>query len=282
MQERNLYFTFIDRRKAGTAGLNFVGVRDGKEYIGTKNKILNPDSTGTGEIVQYSRNLFMGYHKEEQLTREAFTEDYWYRSGDIGSFDSEGYLTVSGRLKEIIITAGGKNIAPIPIEDALKDELKKVVSNAVIVGEKQKYLTCLLTLRVIIDQETQQPTDQLDPVVIHWAKNLGCHDLETVDHFINGPHSGKLSAAILQGFNNVNSKAESNVTRVQKFTILPKEFSINGGELGPTLKMKRYFVYEKYSSYIDAMYVEVKAAELKKEDKINRPQNNLAANRVAL
>ena len=118
----------------------------GKNYCGTVSKTDSADGISSGEIIQNSRVLFMGYHKEEAKTKETFTEDLWFRTGDVGALDPEGYLTISGRIKEIIITAGGKNVAPIPIEDNLKEALKSVVSNVVVVGEKKKYLTSLCLL----------------------------------------------------------------------------------------------------------------------------------------
>merc|ERR1719510_1846032 len=112
----------------------------------------------------------MGYAKDENKTKEAFTDDYWFKSGDVGNIDSEGFLKITGRIKEIIITEGGKNIAPIPIESDIKDQLSSVVSQAILIGEKRNYLSCLLTLKVEVDPETNLPTERLDPVVREWCK----------------------------------------------------------------------------------------------------------------
>ena len=86
----------------------------GKTYIGVNNMIINPDSQGVGEIGTSSRNVFMGYHNDEVKTKEVF-HDHWFKSGDLGKVDENGTMWMCGRLKELIITAGGKNIAPIPI-----------------------------------------------------------------------------------------------------------------------------------------------------------------------
>ena len=241
-----------------------------------------PDGVSNGEILKNSRAIFMGYHGEKKKTIEAFTEDFWFRTGDIGAFDPSGNLTISGRLKEIIITAGGKNVAPIPIEDNIKEALKAVVSNVVVVGEKKKYLTSLLTLRVQVDPVTLLPTDKLDTSVVNWAKIQGCPGLETIDDFINGPHAQTLRASVERSFKLVNSRSESNVTKVQKFAILPQEFSVPSGELGPTLKLKRFFVYDKYASYIDAMYdaVEEQVEVEKKKEQLTKA-DNLVLNPVA-
>ena len=110
--------------------------------------------------------------QDEHKTKEAFSEDYWYRSGDVGNIDNDSFLKITGRIKELIITEGGKNIAPIPIEDDIKDRLSSVVSQAVVIGDKKKHLSCLLTLKVEIDPSTNLPTDKLDPVVIDWCKSM--------------------------------------------------------------------------------------------------------------
>ena len=114
----------------------------GQSYWGVTNTILNPDHEGHGEVATKARNVFMGYHKEENKTKEVF-EDNWYKSGDLGQYDQDGFLWLTGRLKELIITAGGENIAPILIENNIKLELPELLSYVVVVGDKRKYLTCL-------------------------------------------------------------------------------------------------------------------------------------------
>ena len=85
---------------------------------------------GMGEVCCRARNVFMGYHRDEAKTREAFTEDGWFRTGDLGSFDEDGFLRICGRLKEIIVTSGGKNIAPAPIQQEIKKELEEVSNSS--------------------------------------------------------------------------------------------------------------------------------------------------------
>ena len=229
----------------------------GRHYKATMGEILDPHPiTGVGEYAPYSRNVFMGYHKSEDQTKNSFTADFKYKSGDLGRIDDDGFLFLHGRLKELIITAGGENIAPIPIENNIKDELPDVLSYVVVVGDKRKYLTCLLTLRVVVDPETLLPTDKLDPLVVTWAKEkLGITGLETVEDFRSGKDSDRLRDAIHGAIKTVNEeKAVANPHKVQKFLILPHELSLTGGELGPTLKLKRYAIYEKYHNEINSMY----------------------------
>jgi len=91
----------------------------------------------------------MGYLNNEEKTAETFDSEGWLRTGDIGKIDSDGFLYITGRIKELIITAGGENIAPVPIEDKIKSELSKVISNCILIGDKRKYLVILVCLKVI-------------------------------------------------------------------------------------------------------------------------------------
>ena len=164
----------------------------------------------------------------------------------------------SGRIKELIITEGGKNVAPVPIEEAIKSKLSQVVSQAMVVGDSKRYLSCLFTLQVAVDPQTLLPTDKLNPGATSWCKEVlgesAASNVKSVSDFIKGQHSDQLRAAIQKAIDEYNQTAETQVHRVKKFCILPNEFSMQGGELGPTLKLKRHVVYYKYSSLIDEMY----------------------------
>ncbi len=113
-----------------------------------KIKIMNPDEAGNGEVCMYGRNMFMGYLNSQLKTQEVYDVDGYLHSGDLGKFDQDGFLYITGRIKELLITAGGENVAPVPIEDAVKEELPDIVSNSMVVGDKRKYLTLLITLKV--------------------------------------------------------------------------------------------------------------------------------------
>ncbi|OXB65672.1 hypothetical protein ASZ78_014651 [Callipepla squamata] len=119
----------------------------GKPVPGCRVKLVNEDTEGNGEICFWGRTVFMGYLNMEDKTKEAFDEDGWLHSGDLGKLDKDGFLYVTGRIKDLIITAGGENVPPIPIEDAVKKELP-IVSNAMVIGDKKKFLSMLLTLKV--------------------------------------------------------------------------------------------------------------------------------------
>ena len=106
-----------------------------------------------GELCMRGRNVFMGYLGEPGKTRETFDRGFWLLSGDMATIEN-GFVTIKGRIKDVIITSGGKNIAPYPIEDRIKNELSDFVSNCVVVGDKQKHLACLLTVKAVPDPAT--------------------------------------------------------------------------------------------------------------------------------
>jgi long-chain-fatty-acid--CoA ligase ACSBG len=102
-------------------------------------------------------------------------------------FDEDGFLTITGRIKDLLITAGGENIAPVLIEDNIKNELQNVVSNAMVVGDSKKYLTVLLTLKVQVDPVTLIPTEKLETCVVDWCRSLNVHDVQTIEDFRTSP-----------------------------------------------------------------------------------------------
>ena len=121
-------------------------------------KIDNPDpETGVGEILVKGRNVMIGYLNNEVETRKAIDENGWLHSGDLGRKDEHGFVYVTGRIKELIITAGGENIAPLVIEDAFKD-LCPPCSNIMVIGDKQRFLCALITLKVNVDINTGVPS----------------------------------------------------------------------------------------------------------------------------
>ena len=153
---------------------------------------------------------------------------------------------MSGRLKELLITSGGENIAPLQIENNISAELNEVLSYVVVVGDGRKYLTSLLTLKC------KPESNILDEEAMKWAQSRNPNfDGKTVEDFQNDEI---LCQAIMLGIQNANVKATANPHKVQKFRILDQDLSIQGGELGPTLKLKRHAIKEKYDHIIDSMY----------------------------
>ncbi|XP_024134404.1 long-chain-fatty-acid--CoA ligase ACSBG2 isoform X2 [Oryzias melastigma] len=226
----------------------------GKEIPGCTTKLNNPDEEGNGEICFWGRHIFMGYLNAPDKTEEALDAEGWLHSGDLGKRDEHGFLYITGRIKELIITAGGENIPPVPIEDAVKDAVP-LLSNAMLIGDKRKFLSMLVTIKCQINPETGNPEDELTPEALEICKKLGS-TAKTVSE-IAGGRDRAVHAAIQEGINQVNKKATSNAQCIQKFVVLDRDFSINGGELGPTMKLKRPVVLKMYKDQIDNFYKDV-------------------------
>ena len=226
----------------------------GPSIDGCHTKIFNPDKDGEGEIIMSSRNIMMGYLFNEDKTKEAIDSEGWLHSGDLGTELDDGYFKVTGRLKELIITAGGENVAPIPIEETIKKEIG-CISNAMVVGDRRKYLSCLLTLRVETDAETMEPKEDLTQASKDWCTEVAKVKVTTLQEILTpGETHEKVMKSIQDGIDKVNAQAVSNAQKIQKWTILPTDFSVPGDELGPTLKLKRHTVLKKYSAYIESLY----------------------------
>lgn len=206
--------------------------RPGKVRLGTVGPALDDVEVkiaSDGEILVKGPNVFLGYYKEPEATAEALV-DGWLHSGDLGSFDKDGFLSITGRKKEILITAGGKNVAPKNIEAGVKN--CPLVGEAVVIGDRMKYLTCLVTL----DPEGSAA----------FAKERGLPSEALHEN-------AAVRAEIQKTMDEVNSEL-ARVETVKKFTILPRPFTIENGELTPTLKIKRKKITEQWSREIEAMY----------------------------
>ncbi|XP_072643735.1 long-chain-fatty-acid--CoA ligase ACSBG2-like isoform X2 [Canis lupus baileyi] len=223
----------------------------GKIMSGCKNMLYQQSKDGTGEICIWGRHVFMGYLEMEDATMEAIDEEGWLHTGDLGRVDSHGFLYITGRIKEILITAGGENVAPVPIENMVKEKIP-IISNAVLVGDKAKFLSILLTLKCEVDRRNGEPLDKLSLEAIQFCRKLGSH-VSTVSEILE-LQDPLVYKAIQQGIDAVNQEAISNAQRIQKWVILEKDFSVHNGELGPTTKIRRHFVTQKYRKQIESFY----------------------------
>ncbi|XP_019359943.1 PREDICTED: long-chain-fatty-acid--CoA ligase ACSBG1 [Gavialis gangeticus] len=223
----------------------------GKAVSGCKVKLVNEDADGNGEICFWGRTVFMGYLNMEDKTKEAIDEDGWLHSGDLGKIDKDGFVYATGRIKDLIITAGGENVPPIPIEDAVKKALP-IVSNAMLIGDQKKFLSILLTLKSTLDPETSEPTDYLTEEAREFCQKIGSNATKVSE--IVATKDKAVYQAIQDGITKVNINATAKVQCIQKWVILRRDFSISGGELGPTMKLKRDAVLEKYKEEISAFY----------------------------
>ncbi len=170
-----------------------------------------------GEILIHSPSVFAGYYKEPEATAEALTEDGWLRTGDVGEIDDEGFLRITDRKKDLIITAGGKNIAPQNLENALKTS--RFVSQALVVGDRRPYVTALVTL-----DEAELASSGRDPE--------------------------QLVQELVDDVNRDRTRVE----QIKRFVILPRDFSQEEGEVTPTLKLRRRVIHEHFADEIEQLY----------------------------
>uniref|UniRef100_A0A8C5SA24 Long-chain-fatty-acid--CoA ligase ACSBG1 n=1 Tax=Laticauda laticaudata TaxID=8630 RepID=A0A8C5SA24_LATLA len=223
----------------------------GKVVPGCHVKIVNEDKDGHGEICFWGRNVFMGYLNMEDKTKEVIDQDGWLHSGDLGKMDQDGFVYVTGRIKELIITAGGENIPPIPLEEAVRKELP-LISNAVLIGDQKKFLSMLLTLKCSVDPDTSEPTDCLTQEARDFCQKAGSKATRVSE--IVQSRDCAVYRAVQDGIERVNGRSASNPQHIQKWAILGKDFSISGGEFGPSMKLKRQTVAQKYQKEIEAFY----------------------------
>jgi len=196
----------------------------GKAVPGTELRIAED-----GEVLVRDRKLFSGYAGRPDATAEALAEG-WLYSGDLGRLDEDGYLYITGRKKDLIITAGGKNISPAPIEAAL--EAVPMIEHAVVVGDRRPFCAALMTLN--------------PEHLAAFAKTHGVAVEEVLHH-------SSVREEVQRGVDLVNAE-QSRVAAVRKFVILPWRFGVETGELTPTLKIRRAVILERYKAEIEALY----------------------------
>jgi len=193
----------------------------GQVKFGTVGPILpgfEVESAEDGEILIRSETVFAGYYHDEEATREAIDEEGWLHSGDIGEIDEDGFLRITDRKKDIIVTAGGKNLAPQSLENALKST--KLVSQALVIGDRRPYVSALVALDE--EEAAGKPPDELH-------------------------------AAIEKIVENVN-RNRSRYEQIKRFAIVPRDFSADEGELTPTMKVRRRQVERNFAREIEQLY----------------------------
>ena len=186
-----------------------------------------------GEILYRGANVFKGYWNKPDKTAETITEDRWLKTGDVGRFDNEGYLFITGRAKDIIITAGGKNITPAEIENRLK--FSPYISDAVVIGDKRKFLSCL----IMIDQENVEKYAQDRRVPFSDFKSL-C--------------AAKEVRELIGGIVAETNAEFARVEQIKDFRLIDVLLTAEDEELTATMKLKRSFVEQKHKKLIDEMY----------------------------
>jgi long-chain acyl-CoA synthetase len=217
-----------------TAGatLNLIGAHRvgsvGKPIPGTSIKIAED-----GEVLIRGPIVMQGYWQNEDANAEVFDADRWFKTGDLGKLDDEGFLYIVGRKKELIVTAGGKNVAPAVLEDRLRAH--PLVSQCIVVGDNQPFIAALVT----IDQDALKG----------WVAN-NKKDGASINELINDPDLIAVVQTAVDEANKAVSKAES----IRKFTILPVDFTIAGGHLTAKLSVKRHVVAKEFAQEIDALF----------------------------
>jgi len=191
---------------------------------------LDPD---TGEILVRGTNVFMGYLNMPEKTAETIDQDGWLHTGDVGSVDQDGYFRITDRMKDIIITAGGKNVTPSELENDLK--FSPYITDAVVIGDKRPYLTVI----VMIDQENVEKFAQDNDVPF--------------SNYASLTRAEAVQQLIQDEIERVNKKF-ARVEQIKKFFLLDTLLSAEDEELTPTMKLKRKLVEKKYTPQIETMY----------------------------
>jgi long-chain acyl-CoA synthetase len=185
------------------------------------------------EIICRGGNVFQGYLNEPEKTAEALDENGWLHSGDIGTVDEDGYFTIVDRKKELIVTAGGKNISPANLEAALK--MIPLVGQACAIGDRRPFVSAL----VVLDPDTAPA----------WARSQGIEFNSLADLAAHPEVRAELDRGLTEVMAQFN-----NAERVKKLTILAEEWLPDSEELTPTSKLKRRGIHSKYADEIDALY----------------------------
>lgn len=200
----------------------------GKPVFGTEVQIADD-----GEVLLRGHHIFKGYWNNPTATAEAITTDGWFHSGDVGRLDDDGYLYITGRKKELLVTSAGKNVAPNVLEDRLRSA--PIISQCVVVGDGKPYISALVTL----DQ------DALPGI-------LNSHGIASapIEELVKNP---ELRALVQQAVNTAN-EAVSNSEAIKKFLILPMDLTIDNGYLTPKLSIKRHLINEDFATEINSLY----------------------------
>jgi long-chain-fatty-acid--CoA ligase ACSBG len=198
----------------------------------------------SGELQVRGQHVFLGYLGDPASTAAAFTDDGFLRTGDLATMDTDGFITLTGRMKELLVTAGGENIAPLPLEKALERAMP-AVARAMVIGDRRKFLSCLLSLHTAEDNETLvEEAVRVDPSITRASEASEAASVPGTPWHTYITHG--LAAA--------NQEAVSRAAQVRKAWIVPRAFSIQDQTLTPTLKLRRACIQAQYAEQIHRLY----------------------------
>lgn len=203
----------------------------------------------TSELQYKGRIVMMGYMKMPEETKVTIDDEGWLHTGDQAMIDKDGFVKITGRLKELIVTAGGENISPVPIENKIM-ELCPHIANCVVVGDKRKFLSCLVSLKTEVNPATGEPGENLVASVKQAIQSAG-GSATTLLEARNDPVVTKMIQDAVDGYNKV---AISRAQEIRKWVLMEHDLSLGRGELTATMKLKRNVVHEHYEKEIDSLY----------------------------
>ncbi|XP_040317662.1 long-chain-fatty-acid--CoA ligase ACSBG2-like [Herpailurus yagouaroundi] len=225
----------------------------GKSLPSTRTKTQKEDGDGIGDIHIWGQNIFMGYLDDEEKTQEKIDLHGWLRTGDLGFLDDDEFLYVTGNERDLITLSSGEKINPNPIEERVKRHIP-VVRYVVLVGQDAPYLCALLTLKCQINTDTGEPRNALSSEAVAFCRQLKSQSTRLSD--IVCDRDPVVTEFIGQGIDAANAEVTSNSAKIVKWTILETDFSMAGGELGATAKLKRANVGKMYQPEIESFYSE--------------------------
>jgi long-chain acyl-CoA synthetase len=202
--------------------------------VGTVIKDVQVKIAEDGEILCKGPNVMMGYYKRPDLTAEVINAEGWFHTGDIGAIIDDKFLKITDRKKELFKTSGGKYVAPLPIENKLKESM--FVEQIMVVGSERKFVGALIVPSI--------------PNVKEWAHQNGLPDNASVDDLLKNEKILNLFKELVESFN----KFFNHVEQVKKFELLPNEWSVDTGEMTPKLSLKRKVILEKYKDAVERIY----------------------------
>ena len=246
----------LSETAGGFVGTNMMIPQDytlqsvGKALPGLELKI----DPGTSEILSKGRSVFMGYLNNIEATKKAIDNKRYFHSGDIGKIDKFGHLWITGRIKEILVTAGGENVAPNGVEETMKKYLGKIFWQIVCIGDQKKFISALMFMKNKNDP-TMEVSNELDDSVVQELERIGIKATTYEEALDNPSNRRKLYDYVQKMVNTANQEVVSRAAQVKKFVIPKSDLSMKLNDMTPTIKIKRNKVNDRFNNEIYQMYM---------------------------